>query len=429
MEPPRFVAGEDVALVAARSTTVKPVLHSEPLRAEIVQTQYASLWRRGLAKEEKRIQTADVAIQFARARYISRSTGGSAVRSAAYNAREAIEAERTGELFYFRHRDAPRAPRGAPPGRARPSSCATARCFGTLRRQRSAAKTRRSHVRSCSRCHRTESCQRRIGSRSPASSPRRISSRKAWRCSSTSMRRTRPAKADESERANWHAHLLITTRRVEGEGFAAKKARDLDPVVRQAGTRAYVTDAEAWGELWRTHQERYFQEHGYDIGVDPTAPHAGEHIGPVRMRKAGSAAGERAETLRTANENAARDPEQVLAALTRNNATFTERDLDRFLRKHLAPEEITGTKAAVLGKCGTSCRCTSARQAMRLARFTTRQVRAQEEAALADARMVAAARHHRGVSARSVSAATTSRSLRAGSARGVRPRDRGGWPA
>jgi len=48
-----------------------------------------------------------VAIAFARARYLSRTSGGNAVRSAAYNAREAITAERTGELFHFRHRDAP----------------------------------------------------------------------------------------------------------------------------------------------------------------------------------------------------------------------------------------------------------------------------------------------------------------------------------
>jgi hypothetical protein len=66
--------------------------------------------RRGatrLAQSSKARQCVRVAIQFARARYISRSSGGSAVRSAAYNAREAIEAERTGEVFYFRHRDAP----------------------------------------------------------------------------------------------------------------------------------------------------------------------------------------------------------------------------------------------------------------------------------------------------------------------------------
>ncbi len=48
-----------------------------------------------------------MAIAFARARYLSRASGGNAVRSAAYNAREAIQAERTGELFHFRHRDAP----------------------------------------------------------------------------------------------------------------------------------------------------------------------------------------------------------------------------------------------------------------------------------------------------------------------------------
>src|SRR5579864_6757378 len=48
-----------------------------------------------------------MAIAFARARYLSRASGGNAVRSSAYNAREAIEGERTGELFYFRHRDAP----------------------------------------------------------------------------------------------------------------------------------------------------------------------------------------------------------------------------------------------------------------------------------------------------------------------------------
>ena len=62
-----------------------------------------------------------MAIAFARARYISRSDGGSAVRSAAYNGREAIRSERTSEVFYFKHRDAPEhhevlLPEGAPSG-------------------------------------------------------------------------------------------------------------------------------------------------------------------------------------------------------------------------------------------------------------------------------------------------------------------------
>ena len=48
-----------------------------------------------------------MAIAFARARYLSRSTGGNACRSASYNAREAIADLRTGERYSFAHRDAP----------------------------------------------------------------------------------------------------------------------------------------------------------------------------------------------------------------------------------------------------------------------------------------------------------------------------------
>jgi hypothetical protein len=81
--------------------------------------------------------------------------------------------------------------------------------------------------------------------------------------------------------ANWHAHLLITTRRLEGEDFAAKKVRVLDPKVRSAGGRAVVADAGAWGAVWRHQQNRYFHAHGLDLRVDSTATHAGQHLGPV----------------------------------------------------------------------------------------------------------------------------------------------------
>ena len=141
----------------------------------------------------------------------------------------------------------------------------------------------------------------------------------------------------ESERANWHAHLLITTRRLEGEQFNSKKARDLDPEVRLAGGRPRVADGAEWGELWREHQDQYFREHGLEARVDPRATHAQEHIGPVRMRVTGAEIVERAETIRRANQAAARDPDQVLAALTRNNATFTARELDRHLAKQSWP--------------------------------------------------------------------------------------------
>ena len=48
-----------------------------------------------------------MAIEFARLRYVKRSDGGNACRSAAYNARADVKCDRTGERFYFAHREPP----------------------------------------------------------------------------------------------------------------------------------------------------------------------------------------------------------------------------------------------------------------------------------------------------------------------------------
>ena len=102
----------------------------------------------------------------------------------------------------------------------------------------------------------------------------------------------------------------------------------------------------------------------------------------------------------------------MLATLTRHNATFTERDLDRHLAKHITDDaEGATTKAAVLGHSET--------QALHdrvsgdaAGRCTTMTVRAQETAALADAKAIAGVRHQRGLSATAIDAAMASRSLR-----------------
>jgi ATP-dependent exoDNAse (exonuclease V) alpha subunit len=182
--------------------------------------------------------------------------------------------------------------------------------------------------------------------------------------------------------------------------------------VRRAGGRAVVADGEAWGELWRDHQDRYFVEHGLGIRVDPAATHAQEHIGPVRMRKAGAEIVERAETIRQANEAAARDPAQVLATLTRHNATFSERDLDRHLGKHLADDgERAATKAAVLSHAET-LPLYDRTSGEAVERYTTKTVRAQEAAALADAAGIAETQGYYVLPAGAIEGAVASRTLR-----------------
>ena len=370
-----------------------------------------------------------MAIAFARARYLSRASGGNAVRSAAYNAREAITAERTGELFHFRHRDAPShhevlLPEGAD---ARLADAAVLWNVAEASERRKDSQVAREIVlalpadRELTTADRIELARtfaeqhlvaKGLAVQLDVHAPHqeRGEGEGTWR------------EGTGGDHTNWHAHLLITTRRVEGDQFAAKKARDLDPEVRKAGARTLVTDAEAWGETWRAHQDRYFQEHGIELRVDATAAHPGEHIGPVRMRKVDSPAVERAEALRAANEEAARDPVQVLAALTRNNATFTERELDRYLQKHLGAgpdgtpddatvRDIADAKAAVMGH--KDMLVLHDRDTGDVTgRFTIRTVREQERAALADGAAVAGARHHEGVKARYRETALASRTLR-----------------
>jgi Ti-type conjugative transfer relaxase TraA len=369
-----------------------------------------------------------MAIAFARARYLSRASGGNAVRSAAYNAREAITAERTGEVFHFRHRDAPEhhavlLPDGAD---TRFAACAVLWNAAEVAERRKDAQVAREIVLALP-ADRELTTEDRIELARSFAAQHFVAKGLAVQLDVHAPHKDRGEgegafAGTGGDHTNWHAHLLITTRRLEGEAFAAKKARDLDPEVRRAGGRAVVADGEVWGELWRAHQDRYFQEHGIDLRVDPTAAHPGEHIGPVRMRKVDSPAVLRAEALRTTNEAAARDPEQVLAALTRNNATFTERDLDRYLAKHLgagpdgtaegaAGREIPAAKAAVLGHRDVLV-LHDRQTGEAVGRFSTRTVRTEEVAALADGAAVAGARQHQGVTAGHQEAAVASRTMR-----------------
>jgi Ti-type conjugative transfer relaxase TraA len=350
-----------------------------------------------------------MAIAFARARYISRSTGGSAARSAAYNARAEIGDERTGDVFYFKHRDAPEHHEVLLPDGADEKFADAA----TLWNAAEAAERRKD-----------SQVAREIVMALPAnaevSNEDRIELARSFALEhfvakglGVQLDIHAPHGGDlESERANWHAHLLITTRRIEGDHLSATKARDLAPDIRQAGARAFVAEGEEWGALWREHQDRYFLAHGFSARVDATATHAQEHIGPLRMRAAESEANERAREIARANSEAARDPEKVLEALTRNNATFSERDLDRYLSRHIGDEvERAGVHAKLLSR-DEMVPLHERDTGEASGRFTTRHVRAEEREALAEARGLADARHHKAVPESAKARALSGKSLR-----------------
>ena len=378
-----------------------------------VHTQYALRCNGACGLALAGFRLSGMAIAFARARYVSRTSGGNAVRSAAYNGRAEIEAQGANRVFTFQHRGDLEHHEIMLPERADPAlgeSAALWNAAETAERRKDAQVARELVLALPADAEVT--LEDWIELTRSFAAKHFVSKGVAVQLDIHAPHADPGEEQASGEGANPHAHLLVTTRRVEGSGFASRKARDLDPVVRRFGGRNQVAEGEAWGELWQAHQDRWFLEHGLGVRVDATAAVAGAHIGPVRMRAPGSAASERAAALRAANEDAARDPLQVLAALTRNNATFTRGELDRYLVKHLDGEAARADAAAAVLGHPELLALHERESGAAAGRYTTRTVRAQEGAALADAAAVLRAGHHGAVPAAAREAALAGRGLR-----------------
>jgi len=193
---------------------------------------------------------------------------------------------------------------------------------------------------------------------------------------------------------NPHAHILITTRRIEDDRLASHKARDLDPIVRRGVKgRAFVTEAQAFGKAWADHQDKYFRQRGLPIRVDPIAIVPGRHIGPVRHRKPGDKNAKHNAALQKANAALIQDPGKIIEALTRQKATFDPREVSRLLHKAgMGRPEAEAMKARVLGHASV-LPLYDPRTGEPNERYTTHAIRAQERHAMAVARMVADSHH------------------------------------
>ena len=133
---------------------------------------------------------------------------------------------------------------------------------------------------------------------------------------------------------NWHAHLLITTRRFTENGLSlGDKAYDLNPQFKKAGNRAYIVP-----EDQQIHEDTkdiindYFKELGLDNRVDGIGVIPQEHIGPVRMRSALNAAVGRNEERKIANIELLKSSDDVLDRITSRSSVFNHADLVRAVK-------------------------------------------------------------------------------------------------
>ena len=137
----------------------------------------------------------------------------------------------------------------------------------------------------------------------------------------------------EEENHNWHAHVLITTRRFKKNGLELEdhKARDLMPKV----CFGKVVEGPDWGLFWTEAQNAFFKEKGLSLVVDKNGAVPQEHLGPVRMRGQAFDLVHEHHRLLEENRLKSQDPVYILGALTKKQNSFTAQDIERFFHKHV----------------------------------------------------------------------------------------------
>ena len=223
---------------------------------------------------------------------------------------------------------------------------------------------------------------------------------------------------DDGE-AKPHAHILLTTRRVEPgqDGMAGRfgaKAREWNATELLVG----------WRERWAGLANARLAKQGHDARVDHRSlavqgiPLEPQHkVGPAGQRRAarGEAAERRAEHDAIARRNGARiaaEPMVALDAITRQQSTFTRQELARFVSRHTDGAEQFGQ---VLVKVEAAPELVRLGQDGRgRDRFTTREMVAVEQRLEAAGAALTRSLAHR------VERVVADRSVRAAEVRGLR---------
>lgn len=308
-----------------------------------------------------------MAIQFARTAYVSRSSGGNACLKASYNERSIILCERTGEVFNFKAREGNVYHNVLLPENVDSIFKDSVYLWNAVEK---AEKRKNSQV--------AKEAVLALPDDLEITLDHRIEMTESF-VKTHFVDKGLAAQIDihaphENEK-NWHAHVLVTTRRFKENGLElGEKARDLNQQVR----KGHVVEGWDIGDAWKDHQNAFFIEKNIDLKVDPIGIVSQEHLGPVRMRAHMSEAVERANLLKQANEEASRDPEQILKSLTRNQSVFHEADIDRYLDKHVDINERIHLKEAILASENVLS-LHDRETGNQTPYFTTKEVREEEE--------------------------------------------------
>jgi Ti-type conjugative transfer relaxase TraA len=195
------------------------------------------------------------------------------------------------------------------------------------------------------------------------------------------------------DEGNPHAHLLISTRMLAGDGFG-KKARAMNPDFASKGSRHFIGEADEWDIRWAAFQKEYFARLGIEAEIRERRALPEDHYtrGQLKDEQVIADRAEIAQANKAAELARLCDPAAILQSLTTHKAVFTERDLRRALNKsELQGAERATLEAAIIHHPETIALVVDRGDAVG---WTTRQVREEEMAIIGAAERIGASSGH-----------------------------------
>nr|WP_109510551.1 AAA family ATPase [Orientia tsutsugamushi] len=265
-----------------------------------------------------------MAIQFTRIEFLSRSTGGDSCRKAAYNARTIVENEKTGIKYNF--------------SRKKDNVYHTVLIPDYVNQDFKNIQTLMNEV------ERTETREnskllkdivialpdeKELNLEHRIELTHRIVDAMEWVQNGLGVQIDihKPQTGDK----NWHAHILVTTRRFKENGEElGDKAVDLEAeFITVKGQWRIIKDSKMIHEIAKEETNAYFAELGLPYRVDETSEVPGKHIGPRRIRNLINEVVNENELRKEAHLKIINDADVITDSITHYKSIFTKQDVEK----------------------------------------------------------------------------------------------------
>ncbi|WP_371255739.1 MobA/MobL family protein [Orientia tsutsugamushi] len=133
---------------------------------------------------------------------------------------------------------------------------------------------------------------------------------------------------------NWHVHILLTMRRFREDGTGLGDiAVDLNPkIITVNGKKVVIKDHKMIHEIAKEETNAYFAELGLPYRVDETSEVPGKHIGPRRIRNLINEVLNENELRKEAHLKIINDADVITDSITHYKSIFTKEDVEKAVK-------------------------------------------------------------------------------------------------